>query len=133
MTSYSQSHQQQAIFNQISEYVSPISTHNNLESQSSALEQPATEHAHSRNPTSMPSYQANNQPAADDNSDPRNLLQCPAVELVGEWNEKKWDYWLYLARQKKRLNADELALANQGVMTCNNKSFGVSMGSYLLK
>ena len=57
------------------------------------------------------------EPASVSANDPRSLLQCPPADLTGQWNEKKWDYWLFLARQEERLSTDELALANQGVMT----------------
>lgn len=59
------------------------------------------------------------EPASVSANDPRSLLQCPPADLTGQWNEKKWDYWLFLARQEERLSTDELALANQGVMTGN--------------
>lgn len=63
-------------------------------------------------PTKLPT-----EPASVSANDPRSLLQCPPADLTGQWNEKKWDYWLFLARQEERLSTDELALANQGVMT----------------
>ncbi|USZ14822.1 DNA polymerase III subunit gamma/tau [Moraxella sp. FZFQ2102] len=40
-----------------------------------------------------------------------------AVELTGDWTAEKWDYWLYLVRDREIFNPDELALLSQSVMT----------------
>ena len=49
--------------------------------------------------------------------DPRSLLKCAPVELIGEWTPEKWDYWLQTARESGTLAYDQLAMARQGVMT----------------
>lgn len=49
--------------------------------------------------------------------DPRLLLKCAPIELVGQWTPEKWDYWLQTARESGALAYDQLAMARQGVMT----------------
>ncbi|MFB6349411.1 DNA polymerase III subunit gamma/tau [Moraxella sp. ZJ142] len=43
-------------------------------------------------------------------------LNPPMSEIVGEWDNAKWDYWLHLARQSEIFSADELALMANAVM-----------------
>ncbi|MDO5651003.1 MAG: DNA polymerase III subunit gamma/tau [Moraxella sp.] len=38
-------------------------------------------------------------------------------ELIGQWNEAKWDYWVYQARLDYTLSADELAVASNSTVT----------------
>lgn len=70
-----------------------------------------------------PSSPATNQSAKSEThsqlsaEDPRSLLKCAPMELVGEWTPEKWDYWLQTARDVGALAYDQLAMARQGVMT----------------
>lgn len=71
----------------------------------------------------VPSSPATNQSAKSEThsqlsaEDPRSLLKCAPMELVGEWTPEKWDYWLQTARDVGALAYDQLAMARQGVMT----------------
>ncbi|WP_296205030.1 DNA polymerase III subunit gamma/tau [Psychrobacter sp. UBA3962] len=69
----------------------------------------------STSPTEQSSKSEINSPLSDE--DPRSLLKCAPVELVGEWTPEKWDYWLQTARESGALAYDQLAMARQGVMT----------------
>lgn len=69
----------------------------------------------STSPTEQSSKSEINSPLSD--KDPRSLLKCALVELVGEWTPEKWDYWLQTARESGALAYDQLAMARQGVMT----------------
>lgn len=69
----------------------------------------------SQPPTDQPANsEINSQLAAED---PRSLLKCVPIELVGQWTPEKWDYWLQTARESGALAYDQLAMARQGVMT----------------
>ncbi|SUD90998.1 DNA polymerase III subunit gamma/tau [Psychrobacter phenylpyruvicus] len=66
-------------------------------------------------PTDQPANsEIHSQLAAED---PRSLLKCVPIELVGQWTPEKWDYWLQTARESGALAYDQLAMARQGVMT----------------
>lgn len=69
----------------------------------------------STSPTEQSSKSEINSQLSDE--DPRSLLKCAPVELVGEWTPEKWDYWLQTARESGALAYDQLAMARQGVMT----------------
>lgn len=69
----------------------------------------------STSPPEQSSKSEINSPLSDE--DPRSLLKCAPVELVGEWTPEKWDYWLQTARESGALAYDQLAMARQGVMT----------------
>ena len=69
----------------------------------------------STSPPELSSKSEINSPLSDE--DPRSLLKCAPVELVGEWTPEKWDYWLQTARESGALAYDQLAMARQGVMT----------------
>ncbi|MDO4441195.1 MAG: hypothetical protein Q4B81_03340, partial [Moraxella sp.] len=43
-------------------------------------------------------------------------LHAPQIELTGEWDAQKWDYWLFLARQEGIFDNDELALLHHSRM-----------------
>lgn len=75
------------------------------------LEQQALEKSNQLKATTEPEQIP---PASED---PRSLLKCTPVELVGEWSPEKWDYWLQTARDSGALAFDQLAMARQGVMT----------------
>ncbi|MDO4449327.1 MAG: hypothetical protein Q4B79_00005 [Moraxella sp.] len=38
------------------------------------------------------------------------------TQLVGEWTEDKWDYWVSMARREGKLDADELAMVSHSMM-----------------